>query len=135
MLNDGLLNDCLSDALIYQGDSREGNRQKMMAALDATFARQGPGPLILITGSLGSKITFGALNAMLERNEPATARSAASRLMQVFMVANQLPILGLADQVAGDQQTSVFCHGKMRFSVSCRCASRSCGRQRSGFPN
>ena len=109
VLKDGLLNDCLSDALIYQGDSRETIRQKMMAALDATFARQGRGPLILITESLGSKITFDALNAMLERSGADSriqaARSAASRLVQVFMVANQLPILGLADQVAGDQQT------------------------------
>lgn len=88
----------------------------MMAALDAIFARQGPGPLILITESLGSKIMFDALNAMLERKEPATARSAASRLVQVFMVANPLPIVGLADQVAGDQQT-------VRLFATGRCAS------------
>jgi hypothetical protein len=109
-LKDGLLNDCLADALIYQGDSRETIRQKMIVALDASFARQGDGPLILITESLGSKITFDALNAMLEGQAAAAqaqaARLAASRLVQVFMVANQLPILGLADQVAGDQQTA-----------------------------
>jgi hypothetical protein len=110
MLKDGLLNDCLSDALIYQGDSRERIRQKMIDALDASFARQGSGPLILVTESLGSKITFDALNAMLEGRAAAAqvqaARLATSRLVQVFMIANQLPILGLADQVAGDQQTA-----------------------------
>ena len=110
MLKDGLLNDCLSDAIIYQGDSRETIRQKMVEALDATFARQGAGPLILVTESLGSKITFDALNAMLEGKAAASqvqaARLAASRLVQVFMVANQLPILGLADQVALDRKTA-----------------------------
>lgn len=49
MLKDGLLNDCLSDAIIYQGDSRESIRQKMIEALDATFVRQQTGPLILVT--------------------------------------------------------------------------------------
>lgn len=107
MLKDGLLNDCLSDAVIYQGDSRESIRQKMIEALDATFARQQVGPLILVTESLGSKITFDALNAMLEGRAAGAqlqaARLASSRLVQVFMVANQLPILGLADQVVGDR--------------------------------
>lgn len=110
IVKDRLLNDCLADALIYQGDSRETIRKQMMAALDATIARQRGGPLILVTESLGSKITFDALNAMLEKQAPEsqvrTAQVAVSRLVQVFMVANQLPILGLADQVAGDQQTA-----------------------------
>jgi hypothetical protein len=108
MLKDQLLNDCLADALIYQGDSRQTIRTHMMAVLDATIAGQGGGPLILITESLGSKITYDALNAMLERqaseSQVRAAQKAAARLVQVFMVANQLPILGLADQVAGDRQ-------------------------------
>lgn len=109
-VKDKLLDDCLADALIYEGDSRATIRAKMMAALDTTIARQQGGPLILVTESLGSKLTFDALNAMLEQQAPASqvrsAQAAASRLVQVFMLANQLPILGLADQVAGGQQSA-----------------------------
>jgi hypothetical protein len=136
VFKDGLLNDCLADALIYQGDSRETIRQKMIDALDASFARQGSGPLILITESLGSKITFDALNAMLEGKGAAaqvqSARVAASRLVQVFMIANQLPILGMADQVAGDQQTARLVPAAdplQRFLALRQAFSRSAERQ------
>jgi hypothetical protein len=136
VLKDGLLNDCLADALIYQGDSRETIRRKMIDALDASFAGQGSGPLILITESLGSKITFDALNAMLGGKGAAAqvqvAREAAARLVQVFMIANQLPILGLADQIAGDQQTARLMPAAdplQRFLALRQAFSRSAQRQ------
>lgn len=109
-LKDKLLDDCLADALIYQGDSRAAIRAKMMEALDTAIARQQGGPLILVTESLGSKITFDALNAMLVSQAPGSqvrsAQAAAARLVQVCMVANQLPILGLADQVVGGERSA-----------------------------
>jgi len=112
-LKDGLLNDCLSDALIYQGESRRSIRTSMVAAITrvigdsetkARAAGVAPGPLMLVTESLGSKVTFDALADMVEGSaspqSKSAGESAVGRLRLVMMRANQLPILGLADQSA-----------------------------------
>jgi hypothetical protein len=61
-----------------------------------------PGPLMLVTESLGSKVTFDALAEMVEGSASPQSKSAGdsavARLGLVMMGANQLPILGLADQ-------------------------------------
>lgn len=110
VLKDGLLNDCLADALAYQGESRHFIRRKMVAAItqavgdseaSARAASRAPGSFVLVSDSLGSKIAFDALEAMLGDGSAATKAagdSAFDRLALVFMRANQLPILGLADQ-------------------------------------
>lgn len=102
---DGLLNDCLADALIYQGDSRDIIRENMAQALTNVLdGIPSDGPLVVITDSLGSKLVFDALTLMLSGRAStgpaaaATAQRASERLGQVFMNANQLPILSLADQ-------------------------------------
>lgn len=113
-LKDGLLNDCLADALIYQGRSRPVIRQKMADAIarvldDARARAQAldlrPGPLALVSDSLGSKISFDALDQMTaprgSAGHAAAGQSALDRLAIVYMQANQLPILGLADQTLG----------------------------------
>ena len=118
MLKDEILDDCLADAMAYQGQSREemsarvqrailvalatsggtgeaGQRQQaMVAALEATAS-----PLIIVTDSLGSKVTFDAIWKLSE--DAATQRAVQrtlDRTTQIFMRANQLPILALADQ-------------------------------------
>lgn len=111
-LTDTLLDDCLADALIYQGHARTGFVGQMQAAIahaTATPSRQPVGrddPLVLISESLGSKMVFDALTeskaasnaeTQTQTQTQALAR-AGERLRQVFMLANQLPILGLADQ-------------------------------------
>jgi len=111
-LKDGLLNDCLSDAMIYQGASRPVIRQKMANAIaqvledSQTQARSAdltPGSFVLVSDSLGSKVSFDAIEQMLGPQAPPPQRSAGEsaldRLALVFMQANQMPILGLADQV------------------------------------
>ncbi len=109
LLKDGLLNDCLADAMIYQGRSRTAIREAMIEAIagvveDAERRARGiePGPLVLISESLGSKLTFDALEYMTRDQAPAKTKiigdMALDRLALVFMRANQLPILGLADQ-------------------------------------
>lgn len=111
-LKDGLLNDCLSDAMIYQGASRPVIRQKMANAIaqvleDSQTQARGagltPGSFVLVSDSLGSKVSFDALEQMLGPQAPPPQRSvgesALDRLALVFMQANQMPILGLADQV------------------------------------
>jgi hypothetical protein len=110
-LKDVLLNDCLSDAVIYQGESRQAIRSAMVAAITkvvgdseakARAAGVTPGPLMLVTESLGSKVTFDALAEMVEGSASPQSKSAGdsavARLGLVMMGANQLPILGLADQ-------------------------------------
>ncbi|MES3022105.1 MAG: hypothetical protein V4857_11040 [Pseudomonadota bacterium] len=101
MFKDKLLNDCLVDAVIYQGASGPVIQQKMVAALGKVLADGGGAPLVLIAESLGSKLSFDALNAMLvspSREQSSAGQDAAARLVQVFMAANQLPLLALGEQ-------------------------------------
>jgi hypothetical protein len=104
-VKDWLLNDCLADAMVYQGENRRVIRARMVQALTNVLGgMESEGPLVVISDSLGSKLVFDALSDMLEGKAPdaavtaATARKASTRLAQVFMNANQLPILALADQ-------------------------------------
>ena len=103
IVKDKLLNDCLADVLAYEGASRPFIRRAMVSALSQVLAEGNPGrPLVLVSDSLGSKVVFDALADMLDGASPvstqAVGKSAASRMGLVFMNANQLPILGLADQ-------------------------------------
>lgn len=108
-LKDGLLNDCLADALIYQGQSGDAMRRQMKLAIAHAAGRLLPTPveppssLTLISHSLGSKLVFDALADMAAQGPAsAEARVAAQlgqHLDQIFMVSNQLPLLGLADQI------------------------------------
>ncbi|GAB3459398.1 hypothetical protein GCM10027321_16970 [Massilia terrae] len=105
-LKDSLLNDCLSDAMIYQGQSNAVMKQAMIAAvsgvLERAEKRPDTAPLIVVAESLGSKLLFDALSDMLQPDAPGRmhelGQAAARRMALVFMVGNQLPILGLAEQ-------------------------------------
>jgi len=109
---DGLLDDCLADVMIYQGDSKDAIRTRMVSAIarviedsEAQAHASGlrPGPFALVAESLGSKISFDALAAMsnlpLSDKRKTAGDSAVDRLALIFMEANQLPILGLAERV------------------------------------
>jgi hypothetical protein len=115
MLKDGLLNDCLADVLVTQGVNRGFVRQQMAAALtevvEASQARARAAgtaapALFLVTESLGSKLAFDALTLMLQGGAGdrglLAGRQAMLQLAQVFMAANQLPILSLAEQLLVD---------------------------------
>lgn len=101
---DTLLNDCLSDALAYQGIGRIAFRAAMANTLTQVIqqASDSSGPIVIVSASLGSKMVFDALSDMLQAPTSHAQMLAAnviqSRLAVVFMAANQLPILGLADQ-------------------------------------
>jgi hypothetical protein len=107
-IKDSLLNDCLSDAMIYQGVSHPMMKQTMIDTVAKVLesaeqsAGDAPGPLIVVAESLGSKILFDALADMLQPEAPPRlhelGQRAARRMAIVFMVGNQLPILGLAEQ-------------------------------------
>jgi hypothetical protein len=105
-VKDNLLDDCLSDAVIYEGASHVAIRDAMVETL-AHLLDSNPdseAPLVVVAESLGSKMLFDALSAMLESWQPQTralGQQAARRLGLLFMAGNQLPILGLAEQSAG----------------------------------
>ncbi|BCN39836.1 hypothetical protein ALDI51_31550 [Alicycliphilus denitrificans] len=116
ILKDTILNDCLSDAVIYQGKARdEINAQMQRALLQAVATSGGDArasgtaetvaavpqqlPLIVITESLGSKVTFDALLKLSQtKGMEAAGTNTWNRITQIFMGANQLPILALGDQ-------------------------------------
>lgn len=110
-VKDTLLNDCLSDVLVYEGAAHAAIRSAMvdtvarvMEADPDTGTDAGAAPtLVVVAESLGSKILFDALSSMLESSQPHTralGQRAARRLGLLFMAGNQLPILGLAEQPA-----------------------------------
>ena len=102
-VKDRLLNDCLADAVIYQGASHDAIRDAMVETVSRILAAnpEPDGTLVVVAESLGSKMLFDALASMLESKQPRTqalGRLAARRLGLVYMAGNQLPILGLAEQ-------------------------------------
>ena len=124
LIKDRLVSDCFADAVIYQGTSKgEILRQMKIAlahatassldissllALDLQKATEqanmasalAEGSLAVITDSLGSKVLFDALDEQADEGA-SIARSAGIRTRQriglVFMRANQLALLSLAD--------------------------------------
>lgn len=103
MVKDRLLDDCLADAVIYQGASHDAIRDAMAETVARIVAADpgADGPLVVVAESLGSKMLFDALSSMLESNQPRTralGQLAARRLGLIYMAGNQLPILGLAEQ-------------------------------------
>ena len=109
IMKDKLLNDCLSDALIYQGKEKAVINKAFVDAITAVVSAQAQRnvgksvPLILISESLGSKMTFDALNLMRGATDVPTKRAGdmvGERISYLYMGANQLPLLSLADQEA-----------------------------------
>jgi hypothetical protein len=113
-LKASLLNDCLADAVIYAGfrgaDIQTSMQNAICAALDGTPtsgtcdfpATYGHGNrrIVIVTESLGSRMVFDAISALkieAERKGNLTAfDEAVSPITQIYMFANQLPILALA---------------------------------------
>lgn len=116
MLKDTILDDCLSDAIIYQGRSRDeinGQMQKAILQAVATSGAQTRSanhaaaaaatpagiPLVIITESLGSKVAFDAIYKLVTNEQTSEAGlRTLDRVTQIFMEANQIPILALADR-------------------------------------
>lgn len=108
-MKDRLMNDCFADAMIYEGAAKSGINQAFIAAITSVVteqeARNGGAaiPLVLFTESLGSKMTFDALNLMLQDDKDGASHRAgdrvSERLTSMFMGANQMPLLRLAGSV------------------------------------
>jgi len=109
VLKDVLLNDCLADAVVYAGKAGGRVQETLAEGLQRVFdASNNNDPLFLISESLGSKMLFdtvmklGPTRDELSISE-ATQRTSlatkmAPRLVELFMGANQMPLLALADK-------------------------------------
>jgi hypothetical protein len=99
---DKLVDDCLPDALIYQGIARDEMQKRMRTAiLDATQGADPNAPLVVISESLGSKILFDTLLGMLREGDTPAALAAQrdlQRMAYLIMAANQIPLLQTAEQ-------------------------------------
>lgn len=100
---DGLIDDCLPDALIYQGVARDAMQLRMRAAvLQVLSEARAEVPLVVVSHSMGSKLMFDTLLRMTEEPAGSTAAivalQAVQRLRFLVMAANQIPLLSLADQ-------------------------------------
>ncbi len=103
-VKDWLVDDCLPDALVYQGVARREIQARMRdAILAATEGADPAAPLVVISESLGSKILFDTLLAMSEEEAGSraaqTAQRDVERMAYLIMAANQIPLLQTAEQV------------------------------------
>ena len=101
---DKLVDDCLPDALVYQGVARDTIQRRMaQAVLRATEGAPAQAPLLVLSSSLGSKILFDTLLRM-----GSDAQRTIDRMAYLVMAANQIPLLALADQqAAADAESAV----------------------------
>lgn len=119
-LKRGLINDCMTDVVVYSGTNGETIRR---AAEEAVCEAMGgrveavscnvpvggsPAALAFITESLGSKLIFDAIGAVWASAEKNDDKSALDRVAgslaatrTIYLVANQLPLLDVAGAGAG----------------------------------
>jgi hypothetical protein len=121
-LKRGLINDCLTDVVLYGGpngnDIRQAMNETVCEVLGGRFdgkscnvpAGDPPAALALITESLASKLVFDAVlhtwNAALDDPDKTAVGRLANRLAamrMMYMLANQLPLLDAAGRVAGEE--------------------------------
>jgi hypothetical protein len=117
LVKDRLLDDCFSDAVIYQGASRQRIVRQVQSALltaraDSVLATRRSGlslaqaanendaGMVVLSSSLGSKVVFDAileLAKMVQEQERLAGEKLFDRTRQIFMAANQIPLLALGD--------------------------------------
>ncbi|QGZ39758.1 hypothetical protein IP92_02063 [Pseudoduganella flava] len=107
-VKDWLLDDCLPDALAYQGVARDQIQLRMRNAILRTMGDRDDGaPLVVISESLGSKILFDTLLRMTQEGPESRAAQVAEREVRrmawLIMAANQIPLLQVADQPLATQ--------------------------------
>lgn len=118
-LKRGLINDCMTDVVVYGGPSGKAIREAAEEAvcdavggrLDGEACDVTPGAsaatLAFVTESLGSKLLFDAILQVWDATEDRQDKAATERLARslamtrmMYMVANQLPLLDVAGSVA-----------------------------------
>ena len=121
-LKGGLVNDCLTDVVVYGGpngfDIRQAMNEAVCEALGGRFdgtecdvpAGASPEALALVTESLGSKLLCDAVlhiwNAANNSSDKTAVRRLATSLAAakvMYMLSNQVPLLDSAGSVAMDR--------------------------------
>lgn len=114
-----LMNDCLADAVYYAGANGKAIREAIRKAMCMALSDGDPGnadcrrglpdrDVILVSESLGSKVLFDSVvcadaqgvpepKAAANRDQAKTLTEALSRVTHLYLLANQLPILEMAD--------------------------------------
>ncbi len=120
-LKRGLINDCMTDVVVYGGPNgvnirhaaQEAVCEAMGGRVEGTTCNVPPGSapaaLAFVTESLGSKMLFDAILAVWTAAEKSDDKTAAGRVenglaatRMMYMVANQLPLLDAAgEETAG----------------------------------
>lgn len=113
-LKTGLVNDCLSDAVVYAGRNGDPIRGAMQQAVCNFLGGVDPDgicdlsgatadrPTAIITESLGSKFIFDAVRAIWNQARNAPTRGARldrrlAAISTVYLAANQIPLLDIAN--------------------------------------
>jgi hypothetical protein len=105
LLKSKLMNDCFADALIYVGargpEIREGIRRALHEIRTQRQASPET-PLFLIAESLGSKVLADAIMEAVDARSPDAGLlvETLASLQQIYMGANQIALLELADSSA-----------------------------------
>ncbi|GEP57912.1 hypothetical protein [Reyranella soli] len=121
-LKRGLINDCMTDVVVYGGANGQALRraakeavcQAMGGRIDGTACEvpegASPAALAFVTESLGSKLVFDAILSIWGAAEKSNDKTAIPRLAtslastrMMYMVANQLPLLDVAGTSMADR--------------------------------
>jgi len=104
-LKDYLIDDCVPDALIYQGVARDAMQQRMRETVLQVIdngSNAANVPLVIVAESMGSKYLFDTLLSMTREGPDSraaiVARQVVDRMQYLVMAGNQIPMLALADQ-------------------------------------
>jgi hypothetical protein len=120
-LKRGLINDCMTDVVVYGGANGVNIRRAAEEAVcEALGGRadgavcdvspdRSPAALAFVTESLGSKLVFDAIRKIWSAAETSADKTAVDRVAQslartrmTYMVANQLPLLDAAGSSTAD---------------------------------
>ena len=104
------MTDRLGDVALYAGRYRETIQDTVIAGLMTVAARETHADpdshaIVPVTWSLGSRILHDSLQRMTGAQDPAQ-RTVAERIPLVFMLANQIQFLALADQPPRDDEAA-----------------------------
>ncbi|MEJ1378647.1 MAG: hypothetical protein RPU52_09285 [Candidatus Sedimenticola sp. (ex Thyasira tokunagai)] len=124
-----LLNNNIADAALYMGDYKEAMQRPIIQALRIISENTKTNRFsnVIVTFSLGSSITFDSIQKMLDSkstDDRIGAKEFARNTHLFFMLANQLPLIGLSE-ISSDsvgQKSSVLPSGLQSF-VNARAVS------------
>lgn len=107
-----LFNDGFGDAILYLGDDVRTRMQHPITNAVRTILADGfttNDMMVIVTHSLGSKMTLDSINAMAkpetEAGTAARVEDLAVQTRYLIMFANQIPLLRLADPVQAEVPT------------------------------